>query len=391
MSAPEVYQRIRETIAATVGEGVDASTVERLSLYVTGMLKAKNGSPAQVSKALKTLGLRHARAESLERQIRRMENDSEISAGTCFHPLARAYLSYGKPQALLLIVDPTLQEDRLVMLSLNVWYRGRTLPVAWSIWPANCSLEGEAGFWQRVEQLLDQVAKLLPKGVPITVVADRAFGTPAFTDLVAARGWDWVVRVQDQTLYQDRLGREGQIGKLVRFRNQRKKLRGQVFKKAGWREASVVVYWGRRHKKALCLVSSHKPDWQLLRTYRQRFPIEGTFRDYKSYGWRWEQGQVTKRDHMERLLVGMAIATWIALMTGTWRAILRLQQPTTGKRRTRPWEAKMSLFQLGLDELAQWFHLAELPFFIWGLTDWLAPNWSTQLTAYHAQAFLLAH
>src|SRR5512138_77194 len=192
MSAPEVYQRIRETIAAYVGEGVDASTVERLSLYVTGMLKAKNGSPAQVSKALKTLGLRHARAESLERQIRRMENDSEISAGTCFHPLARAHLAYGKPQALLLIVDPTLQEDRLVMLSVSVWYRGRSLPLAWSLWPANCPLTG-AGFWQRVAHLLDQVATLLPKGVPVTLVADRAFGTPAFTDLVAAHGWDWLV------------------------------------------------------------------------------------------------------------------------------------------------------------------------------------------------------
>ncbi len=391
MSAPEVYQQNRELIASYVGAGVDASTVERLSLYVTGVLKGRNGSPAQVAKALRTLGLRQAKAESLERQIRRMENDGEISAETCFHPLARAHLSYGKPQALVLIVDPTLQEDRLVMLSIHVWYRGRSLPLAWSIWPANCPLEGEEGFWQRVERLLEQVAGLLPNGVSITVVADRAFGTPAFTDLIAARGWDWLVRVQDQTLCRDRLDRERQIGQLVRFRNPRKKLRGQVFKKAGWREASVVVYWGRRHKKALCLVSSLSPGWQLLRLYRQRFPIEATFRDYKAYGWRWEQGQVKDLQHMQRLLVGMAIATWIALMAGTWRALLILHTPPTGQRHTRPYAAKLSLFQLGLQELAEWFQRDHLPCFIWGLTDWLAPNWSTQLTAYHANAFLWAH
>src|SRR5512146_2427227 len=208
MSAPEVYQRIEETIAENVASGVDPSSLRRISLYVSGVLRARNGSPAQVAKALAGLGLRPAQAESLERQLRRMMNDAEISAVTCFHPLARAHLAYGKPQALLLIVDPTLQEDRLVMLSINVcnvWYRGRSLPLVWSLWPANCSLQGEAGFWERVEQLLDQVAKLLPKGVPITVVADRAFGTPAFTDLISARGWDWVVRVQDQTLYRDRM------------------------------------------------------------------------------------------------------------------------------------------------------------------------------------------
>lgn len=389
MSAPEVYQRIVNLIAEQMDPSVDQSSLRRIALYVTGLLRARNGSPAQVAKALEKLHLSPAKAESLERQIRRLENDAEVCAETCFHPMARAHLAYGKPQALLLIVDPTLQEDRLVMLSVNVWYRGRSLPLAWSLWPANCPLRG-AGFWERMAALLDQVATLLPNGIPVTLVADRAFGTPAFTDLVEAHGWDWVVRVQDQTLYRDRIGREGAIGQLVRWRNQRKKLHGWVFKKAGWREASVVVYWGRRHKRPLCLVSNRKPDWLLVRLYRQRFPIEGTFRDYKAYGWRWEQGQVIRQAHMERLLVGMAIGTWVALMTGTWRGWCLLHTSPTGKRHTRPWEAKMSLFQLGLDWLADWFTLPQLPLYIWRLSDWLAPNWSTQLIAHHAHAFLFA-
>src|SRR5512146_2565437 len=328
MSAPEVYQQIETLIAENVDGRVDRSSVARLSLYVTGMLRAKDGSPAQVAKALAQLKLSPAKAESLERRMRRMENDVEIQAETCFYPLARAYLGRAKPQRLILIVDPTCQEDRLVMVSINVWYRGRSLPLVWTVWPANCPLE-EEGFWQRVARLLDRAAGLLPPGVPVIVVADRAFGTPVFTDLVSAHGWDWVVRVQSHTLYRDRQGRVGKIGDLVRFRNQRKKLRGWAFKKGGWREASVVVYWGRRHKKPLCLVSSLKPSWAILQLYRQRFPIEGTFRDYKSYGWRWEQGQVTDQPHMERLLVGMALATWVALMTGTWHALLLLRQPPT--------------------------------------------------------------
>lgn len=390
MSATALYQRIKGLIQEHVDGRVDASSLERLSYYVLGMLEAKNGSPAQVAKALAKLPLGQATAESRERQIRRMENDPEICAAYCFHPLARAYLAASQPQqSLLVILDPTTQEDRVVMVSINVWYRGRSLPLVWTTWPANQPLVGER-FWERVARLLDEAATLLPPGIPIIVVADRAFGTPAFTDRVAAHGWDWLVRVQDQTVYRDRQGREGQVGQLVRLRNQRKKLRGQVFKKAGWRAASVVVYWGRRHKKPLCLASSLPPSWLLIQLYRQRFPIEATFRDYKSYGWRWEQGQVDDSPHLQRLLVGMAIATWVALLTGTWRAQQLLQQPPTGHRHTRPWEAKMSLFTLGLLVLATWFYADCLPPFEWRLTDWQAPNWSAQLRAHHAYAFVFA-
>jgi hypothetical protein len=356
------------------------------------MISAGNARPAQVAKALDKLHLTGAtKAESLERQVRRMENDPEVNAEYCFRPLVRAYLAMGRPQQLVLILDPTLEEDKLVMVSVNLWYRGRSLPMVWTIWPANTPLEGD-GFWKRISLLLDEVAKVVPPAVPVIMVADRAFGTPVFTDLVSQHGWDWVVRVQDQTLYKDRLGHSNSVRSLVGKQGQRKKLRGLAFKKAGWREVSLVVYWGRRHKRPLCLISDLRPDWSLITLYRQRFPIEGTFRDYKRYGWGWEQSQVTIQTHMERLLVGMALATWIALLMGTHKAVFILGQPPTGKRRSRPWEAKLSLFHLGLDALQEWLlrtdplrlRLTNL------MLDWSPLNWSTQITALHTRAFVFA-
>lgn len=388
MSAPEVYQRVIRLLNTHVDFRVDESSLIRLGLYVTGLLRAHNGSPAQVAKALAQMQLTGATAESLERQIRRTESDPEIQAEYCLAPLARERLLLGKPPALVLIVDPTLQEDRIVMVSVTVWYRGRSLPIAWSIWPANRPLQG-ARFWERMAELLQRVAAIVPKNIPITCVADRAFGTPAFTDLIDALGWNWVVRVQDQTVCQDRQGRTWRVRDLVRFPGERRKLRGQAFKKAGWRQLSVVVFWGRRHAKPLCLVSNLPPGWALVQRYRQRFPIEGTFRDYKAYGWRWEQGQVTDLNHMERLLVGMAIGTWIALMLGSWQASQILAIPASGNRYTRPWAGKMSLFHLGLDLCDRGFHEPLAPF-AWLLTDWLAPAWSIQIVAHHALAFVFA-
>ena len=54
--------------------------------------------------------------------------------------------------------------------------------------------------------LLDVVKDLLPTRVFITWVADRAFGTPAFTDMITGYGWHYVVRVQRQTLCKSKKG-----------------------------------------------------------------------------------------------------------------------------------------------------------------------------------------
>lgn len=389
MSVQPVYTQIRQLLKQHVSAEVDESSLERLTLLVVGILHGEDASPARVAEALETLGLSSAKAESIERRIRRIENDPEINAATCFHPLARQRLVLGRPRELFLILDPTTQEDRLVMVSVAIWYRGRALPLAWATWPGNTPLEGER-FWARIAALLGVVAPLLPYHVPVTWLADRAFGCPAFIDLVMAHGWHYLVRVQAQTVWRDRLGHEGQARQLIRLPGQRAKRHGHLFKKRGWRPASLLVYWGRRQADPLCLVTDLRARWYLIHVYRHRYPIEATFRDYKSTGWHWERGQVTHVQHIERLLVGMALASWIALMVGTQVAAELLAQPPTGRRRTRPHAAKYSLFRLGLQRLHQAIQ-GNAPFSCsWHLSDWGAPDWHSQITHHHAMAFIWA-
>ena len=185
MPAAVVCHKVRQLLSAHVGPEVRESTLDRLTLLVTGIIKGKSASPAAIAKAVHSLGLTGAKAESIERRVRRIENDDQVTAALCFHRLAKERLLLGRPSELLLIMDATTEEDDVVMLSASVWYRGRALPLAWTVWPANTPLEGD-GFWARVAALLALVAELLPLHVQVTWVADRAFGTPAFTDLLRA-------------------------------------------------------------------------------------------------------------------------------------------------------------------------------------------------------------
>lgn len=312
----ELYQQIRQVLSEHIDPRVSSSSLERLTLLVMGIIKAEHAAPARIAKALDQLGLTAATVESIERRVRRIENDPSLQAASCVHPMARAWLQCGQPQRLILIIDPTTQDERVVMVTVSVWYRGRALPLAWAIWPGQQPLTN-AGFWERVAALLQIVAALLPVGVPVVWLADRAFGSPAFTALLEPYGWDYVVRVQDKTRFRDHLGQEFQIAALVSQPNCRTKRHGQVFKKRGWRWASVVAFWGQRHASPLCLVTSLAPRWEVIALYRRRYPIEAMFRHYKSYGWQWELGQVTDLAHLERLLVGMALATWLVLLVGT--------------------------------------------------------------------------
>lgn len=388
MPRTEVYHEVRRLVKELLDPQVTESTLDRIALLVVGIIKASSASPARIAKALRELSLTEAKAESIERRIRRIENAPEISAALCLHPLAREFLLRGRPSRLVLILDPTTKEDQLVMVSASVWYRGRALPLAWAVWPANEPLTG-AGFWERIAQLLDEVAKILPYGVEVIWVADRAFGAPIFTDLITSRGWHYVVRVQGHTRAQDCRGAERRVCDLVSGRGKRARMRGRVFKKRGWRDASVVVYWGNGHKEPLCLISDLPPEWGLISLYQRRYPIEATFRDYKTAGWHWEGSQVKDIAHMERLLVGMALASWVALMVGTYVAAKLLAVPSIGRRRTRSWDGKHSLFSLGLQRLSEWLSGWNIPQdFSWRLTDWDAPSWQRQIQAHHLQAFI---
>jgi hypothetical protein len=281
------------------------------------------------------------------------------------------------------IIDETAQAEHLRVLTAALWYRGRAIPLAWICWPGQTPQT--IGYWERCRTLREQVAQVLPAGARVVVVADAAFGNPAFTDLVTIHGWDWVVRVQGQTRWKDRQGREARIDDQVTQHGDRWKGRGQVFKKAQWRTASIVALWGRRHKRPLFLVSSLPLGWDLLALYRQRAAIEALFRDWKTMGWHWEDSQVRDMEHQEHLLLGLAFATLITLVLGTQAAERERAGPSRGHRR-QSWRGRQSLFTLGREAMWQRLWQHDRTAIRWERIDLDGVNWSAEQRRQHAPA-----
>lgn len=387
MAESKLEQEAMEALMRVDEIPIRCHLLKRLCRVVVGMILSRSIAPSRIAASLASAEVGEATEESLERQVRRYENDERVTAECSFHPFARQRLLLGRPKELLLVLDPTTQEDRVVMVMISVWYRGTALPLAWTLWPGNQPLEGMR-FWQRIAQLLKLVQQLLPPALPVILLADRAFGTPVFTDRVVELGWHYVVRIQGQTRYRDYQGHELPVATLVPAVGARKKLAAYLFKKQGWRWVSLVAFWGERQQQPLLLVSSLPPAWHLIKLYKRRFSIEALFRDCKSDGWHFEQGQVVDLDHLQRLLIAMAFATWLTLLVGSAVANSILARLPTGKRRTRPYDAKFSLFEHGLRHLHRHrrrFRLADC------LLDFhVHLNWWNQLSFLHQRAFVFS-
>lgn len=356
---------------------------QRLIFFILGILLSGTLVLRRIACCQAYLTPQTTCAASHERRLRRVLNDPHLTWERSYARVLRRLLKRHRPQQWLIILDESGHTDRVRVLTAALWYRGRAIPLAWLYWPAQT--KQTICYWQRCKSVLDQVASLLPSGAKVVVLADRAFGCPVFTDPIAERGWDWLVRVQGQTRFRNQQGLVEPLRAQVSAPGQRSKARGQLFKDAGWRAASVVALWGRYHREPLLLASSLALSWDLVALYKKRSAIEALFRDWKSSGWQWEQSQVSEVAHQERLLLGLAFATLLTLLLGTSAAAAEANRAPRGSRR-RSWAGGHSLFRLGREAFWQRMWRNERSPIKWELAEEEGPNWSAASRAYHAPA-----
>lgn len=380
------YHELIEWITDTLPD-LPHTARKRLVWFVLGILLAGNVILSRIASAQAGFCGGSVTAESHERRLRWIENDPWLTWQATYAPAVRRVLKWKRSKRLLILIDETGHTDWVRVLTAAIWYQGRAIPLAWVQWRAQQPLG--VSYWVLVDRLLDMVASIVPADVQVVIVGDRAFGNPQFTDRVETHDWKWLVRVQGQTCFRDRQGRHWQANQVLSRPGGRWKGQGQLFKKSGWRAASLVAFWNHRHREPLLLASNLPPSWELIQLYLCRGAIECLFRDWKSKGWQWESSQVRDLEHSEHLLLGLAWATLVVLCLGNQVAQGILAQPPK-PRRTPPRVGKRSLFALGRERLqGRLYNTVQTPA-RWELGEFETPNWEQLVYCRHSRAYVFA-
>jgi len=396
----EVHASIQR---ATIGQRLRATTIDRLALLVTGIMVARSCVLLKVARELDDLGLTNATENtSIARRLSRIVGDPHLTAAACYTPLLRHLIPWREPQQsgtrVVVIVDESSKGKKVHLLRASLAYRGCSIPLSWVIWKQNVPLDG-GEYWQSVDTLLTRVAAILPPGLDVVVLADRAYDVPAFIDRITAHGWHWIVRCRAQGSMRvlDHQGREASIAELTDSHlatpGRRWKMRGRVFKNAGWRDASIVGIWERTAKEPLVVLTDLEPRWEVLSYYGRRFWTEPAFKTDKSAGWQWEDSQVRDLEHQDRLLLAMAWASVLTLLLGAKHAGTQRTHLTQRRRRRpghppKPQHATESLFTQGLNQIKRWAYRRTRGRLPRRLHDITAPTWDAQWCAHQSRLFI---
>jgi hypothetical protein len=348
------WQRQVQTLLPTVR----ATRAKVLAVLVLGLLWAGTVSLPRVAAALPVA----ATDPSLERRLRRWLANPGVVVGELWAPLLPVLLASQAGQEVVLVVDPTPQNDLATILSLGIVVHQRVLPVAWRVVPQQTPWPDRQISYLRA--MVAEVAAALPPGCIVTLIGDRGVTGPALIDLCRDRGWHFVLRLSVSATQANKVRRPGEDARrlwdLVTGPGQRLAARVALYQEAGWRTVELTVHWRRGADEPWVLVSDRPAGMARVKEYRRRTRVEATYADCKKRGFDLERSKLTDLDRFDRLLLAVHLALW-------WGGQLGLRAIRAGQRRRfdRADRRELSVLRLGrcwLEELVLHERCPPLPF-----------------------------
>jgi hypothetical protein len=283
-----------------------------------------------------------ANASSMERRLQRWIANDRIVMRTLFKCWIGWIVQLWGKAAFLILVDETKLSDHVAVMMVGLAYQGSAIPLLWRAYRSDDY--PEEGPVAVISELLQQLRAILPNDQAVLLLADRGLGTsPTWQEHLSEMNWRYLLRVQRTTLIRLKDHKPQASTRLVGY-GQVWTGRAQVFKKAGWQWKWVYLVWEVGYAEPCCLFSNQadlSPD-----LYTKRFQHEASFRDLKSDGFQWQHSHVWLPSHVERLLLGLALASFWTLTEGTTVSFL---YPLSARQKT------LSVFRLGLDYLFERF------------------------------------
>jgi hypothetical protein len=281
-----------------------------------------------------------AKPASVKRRVERTLANDRIDCQAAWPQLARAVLGQQISDPVVLILDETTHHNDLRCMKITLAYRRRALTIGRACYALGGQPEPIP---ELIVGLFHQVAACLPEGAEVTLLADRGLAWPQIVDACGELGWHFVIRLQGQTRVRTAAGAECSAARLAPGPRAHWWGQAEVFKKSGWRTAQVAACWEKGRDGPWLLVSDLPEGARLFGRDAKRVWTEELFRDEKSQGFHWEQSHVIDPEHAARLVLLIALATYLALALGS-----RVIQAGLGRWLESTRERMLCLFTIGM-------------------------------------------
>ncbi len=302
-------QQALKSLRPTEPKGNVARHLNTLAMLIAGIIASQKCHLPAVAKKVPVGGKPQSRIRRMERFV---ANDA-IDTQTYYLPYVEVLLQSLPPGPLVLVIDGSEAGRDCVLLSINVVYQKRALPLCWLV------VKGKKGHLseQTHIQLVNKVADLLPAERRILFLGDGEFDGVELLGTLTKHGWDYVCRTAKNVVLTE-AGERFQPTDLLLEPGDRIELPDVGFTATEYGPVLVSIVWEARWKEPLILVSNLDFLTEAYGWYRRRFRIETFFSDQKSRGFYLGHSHISATAHLERLLIATCLAYLWMVCLGAW-------------------------------------------------------------------------
>jgi hypothetical protein len=337
--AHQRYRAIHQTLTQLLPakrQSHQAQAIQVLSALICGIVGSQHTQFPQIARKSPGFGVKPS---SRIMRYQRWVMNERVTLDTFYLPFVHALLTALAHQPLVLMMDGSTCGRGCLMLMLSLRYRGRALPLVWTV------IRGKKGHFPASTHcaLIHQIVPLLPQGADVIFLGDGEFDSTDLQRHLEELNWRYVCRTACNTLLW--WGDEPAIhlSDLSLTAGNGFALPDVGMTNARYGPVLVLGVWEETYDHPLYLVSNFASATVALQWYRRRAHIETFFSDQKSRGFRIDKSHLSDPARLQRLLIAAALAYLWLIALGAHALTNRL----VGQFH-RTDRCDLSLFQLGL-------------------------------------------
>jgi Transposase DDE domain len=292
----------------------------KLALLVATMLDVRSANLMELAAGLP----READRTDMRYQwITRLLGNPLVISDEIMEPFSREVLERAAAggQPIVLILDQSKVSDRHQVLMLALRCGERALPLAWRVEET----KGAIGF-ETQKALLDAVVSWLPGQATVRLMGDRFYGTADLIGWCQGCDWDYRLRLKGNLVVSDGPDKTttGKRAKDRVYYLENVELTGRRAR------THIGIIHDPGHAEPWIIAMSEKPSYLRTLEYADRWGIEPMFSDFKSRGFGIEDTQLRYADRLDKLILVMSLALYVAVSTGQWDAV---HHPTPSEKK----------------------------------------------------------